>query len=77
MFLVSSPEGVLLGAGNTCEEVRAILKRSAQDFSDCRVREEIRAPRRFRSESDVQALSDRISAEAMKFIDDCLLEEIS
>jgi hypothetical protein len=91
MVLVTSPDGVLLGAGNTVGEVKRILIRASLEFAERR-RHEVLTDRLLTamvsngspaSDSaankvllDFELLREKITADVMKFIDDCTMEEV-
>ena len=87
MVLVSSPDGVLLGAGKTVSEVKAIMKRASLEFNERRRREMIhelvvkkiveqRPSNVDELQGDICTVFEKLRVETRKFIDDCKLEEV-
>ena len=87
MILVSSPDGVLLGAGQTVGEVKAIMRRAATDFLERRRHEEITDsllmkladPSKTVVDSamvEIEAIKSKTSDESIDFIYALKLEEV-
>ena len=89
VYLITSPEGVLLGAAESYLEIKAILKRSIDLFVERRQQEEIHrtigqcriSGRGLPSFSEFMTTAheteDKIRLETSKFVEDCKIEQIS